>query len=102
MPLPKPHLQGHRIPLEEAAAMTRRYREGMHKGGLFLRADVDALLGQKGCSGLRFYYGLGVNGEDTLILVGVDQEGNDMVNGVLIDTSFPCPPFCGDGNSLNS
>jgi hypothetical protein len=102
MALPNPHPQGHGIPLEEAAAMTRRYRESMHKGGLFLRADVDALLAQAECTGLRFYYGRGVNGEDTLILVGVDKEGNDMVNGVLLDGSFPCPPFCGGGNSLNS
>lgn len=102
MPLPKPNPQGHRIPLEEAAEMTRRYREGMHKGGLFLRADLDALLAQKDCSGLRYYYGRGKNGEDTLILVGVDSNGNDMVNGVLMELSFPCPPYCGDGNSLNA
>ena len=100
MPLPPP--KSHRIPLDQAAAMTRRYREGMHKGGLFLRKDLDELLAQKGCAGLRFYYGLGAAGEDTLVLVGVDEKGNDMDNGVLLEDHFPCPIWCGDGNSLNA
>lgn len=100
MALPEP--KGHRIPLSEAAEHTKRYREGMHKGGMFLRQELDDLLAQKDCAAIRFYYGLGKNGEDTLILVGVDKNGNDMVNGVLMDGHFPCPPFCGDGNSLNS
>lgn len=82
--------------------MTRRYRESMHKGGLFLRKDLDELLAQKGCAGLRYYYGRSGLGEDTLVLVGVDEQGNDMASGVLMDNGFPCPIWCGDGNSLNS
>ena len=100
MPLPSP--KGHRIPLSEAAEQTKRYRDSMSKGGLFLRGELDDLLAQPGCSGLRFYYGRDKDGMDTLILVGVDKDGNDIVNGVLLDLHFPCPPVCGGGNQLNS
>lgn len=100
MSLPSP--KGHRIPLDEAAEQTKRYRDSMSKGGLFLRAELDDLLAQPGCSALRFYYGRDKDGQDSLILVGVDKEGNDIVNGVLMELHFPCPPICGDGNALNS
>lgn len=100
MPLPDP--KSHRIPLTEAAEQTRRRAGGKNKGGMFLRKELDELLAQPGCSGLRFYHGQDTDGADTLVLVGVDQEGNDMVSGVLLDGHFPCPPFCGGGNSLNT
>ena len=100
MALPAP--KGHSIPLEEAVAQARRFRESMHKGGLFLRKELDELLAQPDCSGMRFYYGRNSDGADTLILVGVDREGNDMVKGVLLDLHFPCPPVCNEGSPLNS
>ena len=100
MPLPDP--KSHRVPLEEAATQARRFREGQHKGGYFHRPDLDALLAQPGCSGLRYYYGRHADGQDSLILVGVDKEGNDLINGVVMEDEFWCPPFCGTANVLNS
>ena len=100
MALPNP--KSHGISLSDAAAQTKRANDGKLKGGLFLRKELDALLAQPGCSGVRYYYGVDANGADSLILVGVDKEGNDMVNGVMMNTPFPCPPFCGAANSLNS
>jgi hypothetical protein len=109
MALPDP--KSHRISLDEAAAQARRHRGppsggppsgNPHKGGLFLRAELDQLLAQPGCAGLRYYYGRKSEGEDTLILVGVDKEGNDMTEGVLLEESFLCPPICGTANVLNA
>jgi hypothetical protein len=100
MALPDP--KSHRISLDEAAAQARRSRDGQHKGGLFLRAELDQLLAQTGCAGLRFYYGRKTEGEDTLILIGVDKEGNDMTQGIMLEESFLCPPWCGTANPLNS
>ena len=100
MALPNP--KGHSISLSDAAAQTKRANDGGLKGGLFLRKELDDLLAQPGCSGVRYYYGVDAKGADSLILVGVDKDGNDMATGVLMEFSFPCPPFCGDGNSLNS
>ena len=100
MALPNP--KSHRIPLEEAAAQTRRYRAGLRKGGLFLRKEVDELLAQPGCAALRFYYGRTEDGADTLVLVGSDDKGSDMTGGVVLELHFPCPPFCDDASALNS
>lgn len=69
---------------------------------MFPKEDVDQLLAQPGCKGLRIYNARNKEGEDTVILTGVDDKGNDMVEGLLLEWSFPCPPFCGGGNSLNS
>ena len=100
MALPEP--KGHRIPLEEAVAQAKRFREGLHKGGLFLRQEIDELLAQPRCSALRFYYGRTADGADTLILVGSDDKGKDMADGIVLETHFPCPPFCNDESPLNS
>jgi hypothetical protein len=100
MPLPDP--KSHRISLDEAAAQARRGRGGPHKGGMFLRAELDQLLAQPGCAGLRYYYGRKGDGQDSLILIGVDKEGNDMTQGIMLEESFLCPPWCGAANSLNS
>ena len=100
MPLPDP--RSHRISLDEAATQARRHLGGPHKGGLFLRAELDQLLAQPGCAGLRYYYGRKSEGQDSLILVGVDKEGNDMTQGVVMEESFLCPPWCGTANALNS
>lgn len=100
MALPDP--KSHRIALAEAAAQARRFPKGQHKGGLFLRKELDELLAQSGCAGLRFYYGRKADGQDSLILVGVDNEGNDMVQGVVLEDHFLCPPLCGNANALNS
>ena len=100
MALPDP--KSHRISLEDAAAQTRRSRGGPHKGGMFLRAELDQLLAQPGCAGLRFYYGRKTDGQETVILVGVDEKGDDMLQGVLMEEHFLCPPICGAANALNS
>jgi hypothetical protein len=100
MALPDP--KSHRISLDEAAAQAKRHRGGPHKGGMFLRAELDQLLAQPGCAGLRFYYGRKADGQDTLILVGVDEKGNDMEQGVLLEDHFLCPPWCGSANALNT
>lgn len=100
MALPDP--KSHRVPLVEAAAQARRFREGQHKGGYFHRKDLDELLAQPGCVGLRYYYGRKVEGQDTLVLVGVDKEGNDLIQGVVMEDGFWCPPLCGAANVLNS
>ena len=100
MALPDP--KSHRISLDEAAAQARRHRDGQHKGGMFLRAELDQLLAQVGCAGLRFYYGRKAEGQDTLILVGVDEKGNDMEQGVLLEEISSVRPFAARRMSLNA
>jgi len=96
----------HRISLADAAEQTRRARQG----GAYRKGDSSAfnakpvleLLTQPGCVGLRIYKGRDEAGEDSMVLVGVDTDGNDMTKGVLLNLSFPCPPYCPDDDALNT
>lgn len=104
--MPMPPQRDHRITRAEAAAMTRRFREAAgakaERGGLFPREAVQQLLAQKGCEGLRYYFGRKDDNSSALILVGVDATGNDMAGGMLLEWSYPCPPVCGGPDDLNS
>jgi hypothetical protein len=101
-----PESKDHRISLSDAAAQTRRYREQVGKdapkSGFLFRKLIDELLAQPGCAGLRICYARTDKGEDSLVLVGVDKNGNDMVEGTLLEDVFWCPPFCGAGSALNT
>ncbi|MFQ6113898.1 MAG: hypothetical protein ACE5NG_07385, partial [bacterium] len=96
--------EDHSITLEEASKLTSNFQNqaepGQIIGGYFGREAVLGILEQEGCVGIRYYYGLKDNGKPTLILVGVDQEGNDMTHGLLAQRPFMCPPYCGEANEL--
>lgn len=104
MALPPP--RDHRITLAEAMALTRRFKESVspktERGGMFHRAAVDEVLRQPGCVGLRFYHGRNADGSAAVVLVGVDEQGNDMTDGVLLERQYPCPPYCGEPDGLNA
>jgi hypothetical protein len=90
----------HRIPLEAAAAMTRRYRDkapDAMRAGAFHADQVSGLLAQKGCVALRIYYGTKDDGSNAFILVGVDSNDHDLTNGIILEVCYPCPPFCNGG-----
>ena len=95
----------HDISLSEAAVMTGAYRTanpGKLIGGLFTKEAVELVLDQPLCTSFRYYFALKANGDQTIVLVGVDAAGNDLVNGQLADSAKPCPPFQGNSNVLNS
>ena len=96
----------HRITLEQAAELTKRQRDGgSHRVGdsaAFNAPQVIQMLSQAGCVGMRYYLARNAAGETTMVLVGVDEKGNDMESGILLDSGLPCPPFCPDDNALNS
>jgi hypothetical protein len=102
--MPMPPSRDHRIPLEAAAALTRRFRKtepAAIRAGMFPRAVFEKLLAQAGCAGIRIYNGREVDGKSTLVLVGVDADGDDMTTGELAQFWFPCPPFCSIGSALD-
>ena len=91
----------HHITHEEAKAfLRRRPKELKERGGHFPREVIEQLLAQKGCAGIRFYFGTKQDGTMALVLVGVDENEKDMTAGVLIEDHFPCPPFCDATSSL--
>lgn len=103
--MPLPPAQNHRISKADAVSYTRRYRE--HAGpkaehaAMFPRDCYEAILKQDGCVGIRIYFGRGTDQKMSPVLVGVDMVGNDMVDGDLMQNSFPCPPVCPKGSILN-
>jgi hypothetical protein len=103
MPLPP---RDHRISLEAAARLTRRYRDegekGAPKAAAFHADQVRELLAQTGCVAFRSYYAKQEDGALTLVLVGVDANDKELTGGILLEFAYPCPPFCDDGSLLNS
>lgn len=95
----------HTISLDDAAKLTARYR-GQTRSGTpfpvvgFHAAAYERILRQAGCVGIRAYPGQHDDGSDTVVLVGVDEKGNDMVAGELAQEPIFCPPFCPDANRL--
>jgi len=70
-------------------------------GGFFGRNIFDKILAQPGVIGIRYYYAAKDDGSPTIVLVGVDSAGDDMVQGIIGELIIPCPPICASPNMLN-
>lgn len=94
----------HRITLDEAVAMIRRYRDTPAEARptptlIFHRQAYDRILSQPGCAAIRMYPALHDDGRQTVVLVGVDEKGSDML-GELAQIAVECPPFCDPDSTL--
>ena len=93
----------HKVTIGEAREFVERRRRAFEQtGGAFKKSALERLLNQTGCVGMRIYYGMHPDGQPAIVLVGVDQYGEEMMDGELLEDSFPCPPFCPIGPSLRS
>ncbi len=95
----------HAISLEEARDLIGRWRRAnpdKRAAGAFTRVPFDRILAQKGCAGIRAYFAMNPDETMTLVLVGTDENGNDIHSGFLAEQLFPCPPFCSMGSELDS
>lgn len=62
---------------------------------------INRILGQDDCIGIRFYNGTDpVTGQNNLVLVGVDQNGEDITSGVIVEKLFTCPTYCAQNSTL--
>ena len=98
--------ENHDISLADASELTKNYRDSQTstnyvKGEFFGKTALLALLNQEGSVGARIYYGLGADGVPRLVIVGVNSDGDDMVDGNLMEHGFSCPTQCSSANSLN-
>jgi hypothetical protein len=102
--------EDHRIKFEDAAALTKRYRDNNPasaiKGGFFGRKAIEQILAQDECVGIRYYHGQDASGRPVIVLVGADKDENDQVDvtsgHVCREMAIPCPTQCGSNNMLNS
>ena len=95
--------KGKPIDINDAAAMTKKYR-GNHPGQpistAYDRDLVEKILDQDGCVGLRMYYAQNADDALCLVLVGTDKNGDDLYKGELMEWGAPCPPDCPSPNPL--
>lgn len=97
--------EGEQIIISEAAGLTSNYRTANPNGthAQYMGKDIiNSILSQTGCVGIRSYYGINSSGKTTLVLVGVDENENDLVSGIVADRGHLCPAKCSNQNSINS
>jgi hypothetical protein len=107
----------HAISLNDAIALTARWRGNMPAGAIrgarFETVAFTNLLAQPGCAGIRIYLGMNDDMSWTYVMVAVDAKGSDIIsanaraNGQNADGSGleemppPCPPDCDVSSPLN-
>ncbi len=72
--------------------------ENQLKAFLIPGDDVTQVMDEKGVVNVRSYLGIDENNEPHLMIVGVDEDGNDMIDDskqwFIYDFSEPCPNTC--------
>lgn len=89
------------ITLETAQAWAKKWRDtpgATVKAHLIPQIDITQLMNEKDVVDVRAYIGIDENGENKLMLVGVDAEGNDLIDDAneqyIYDFTKPCPTTC--------
>jgi hypothetical protein len=76
------------------------------------RAEIERLLAQAGCAGLRIYYGMYADKTVHAVLVGVTADDADILpatgalaagtdEGEIVNDGWRCPPTCPPASDLN-
>ena len=76
----------HLISLSVAQKLTANYRAGSPTNPVahaYGKKQMIQLLEQQDCEGFRIYYGLNDAGGKELVIVGVDENGNDLYEGKI-------------------
>ena len=101
-------MSNHFITLQEAKALTQRYRNnkdaintGEYTSSLSISETFDAdaiqaILNQPGCTGFRAYFGMNEENKVCLIFVGVNANDEELLNeySVIVEKGKVCPPYC--------
>lgn len=98
-------MAGSIITLADGSKMTADFRKKFpnETKAVYYSADVYTdLLAQEGCVGIRIYNALDSDRKMTNVLVGVDQDGNDLYQSKVYNKGGLCPPLCSTKNPLNS
>ncbi len=77
--------------------LTENFQDALSYCETFDAEAVRAILNQDGCLSFRVYNGLNNNNEVCSILVGVDENFEDILNGensLLVNRGKKCPTFC--------
>jgi hypothetical protein len=95
------------ITLETAQTWAANWRKGQNnpvKGYLIPRIDIDQLIANVDTEDVRAYIGINERNQQTLMLVGVDIDGNDLIDDTkgfyIYDRINPCPNDCDTSSKL--
>jgi hypothetical protein len=118
-------MPSHFITLTEAKALTSNFKKSKHKllepnlkdkdvlpvCETFSREAFDIVLAKPGCKGLRMYFAMDNANMVKLIIVGVNEKNEDMINLAgegkddetddIIDQGTRCPANCPPPSPLN-
>lgn len=89
---------GSPISLDEAIMYVSSFRKiysEQTKAFYISSKNVQMILDQKNCTGVRLYNGYDEKEQRTnLVMIGVDAKDNDMTTGIIMERMLPCPPYC--------
>lgn len=93
------------ITLAEAITMTHAYQNDATFANqtVAVKTSNDTyldIINQPGCVEVRSYFAKDSNGVLTLVVVGVDINGDDMTSGKVMDRFTPCPVNCHNSSPL--
>ncbi|HMJ48488.1 MAG TPA: hypothetical protein VK498_14240, partial [Ferruginibacter sp.] len=90
---------------KETILATTYQNQGILPNSETFDADaVYAILDQEGCKSMRIYYGMNEDHKVHAIIVGVNEENEDMLPAepVILEESIRCPTNCPPSSSLNA
>lgn len=93
------------ITLAEAITMTHAYQNDSLFSGQTISAKIPNaayldIINQTGCVEVRTYFAKNEAGALTLVMVGVDTNGNDMTAGKIMNRHQLCPIECAPNSPL--
>jgi|SRR5690554_1803460 len=95
---------GEIISLDEAVHFTHSFQENNPdalKAFFVGTNNLKRIMEQDDCIGIRIYNGYDITQNKTNpVLVGVDENGEDMTNGIIVEHLAPCPPDCSKSSVL--
>lgn len=91
----------HNVTQAEVVEFTQNFRNSFGSnfppGGFVDKTAVMSLIQQKQAVGMRYYYGLGHNGETHLLFVGTNSFRNDLLDGEAVKLSASNPALTNEG-----
>ena len=87
------------IKLEEAVTLTHAFQNseignGQTISGIVEKEIILEILNQQNCEGINIYTALNEEGKITFVLVGYDNDNNDITYGKIADRIKLCPDVC--------
>lgn len=103
--------EGNPITLDQAKRWTKRYRDdnkGAVKAHFYGCEQLQKLLKEPGCMGIRIYYAIDDRGKKRLVLVGANAKQNNLLpkndgkdggdDVFILDDGVDCPEDCGSSD----